>query len=445
MQHWGWIIGGTAALTGAITMFWGYLRGCWSQVSSYLIVNCQVKGDLQEAVSMYCWKHYLTSPFGQRSYLGWTIFVRPVKRIQLIAMEIVGLEGKLFWCGWRPIWIKRESRVFKNDINMRNTNYEGGLTLTFLRGTFNLDQLLINATDEYNQVQAATNELSRSRYTVRHIFGSDGKPASGRSNEGSDGAIASCGSGEWSPLSSMQNRILQWKANDLGPCLLNHGNAIGLLALDDKALAMVEEIKRWRTNEEWYKERGIPWRRGWLLYGPPGTGKTSIIRAVAEDFDLPVFVFHLATLYDNELQESWRRMQQEVPCIALIEDIDTVFCGRENTAGGHLTFDCLLNCLDGIERANGILLMVTTNRIDYLDPALGKPVDGHISTRPGRLDRVLEMSMLDDLGRRKICERILPEWPKLWEEVMEAGINETGAQFQGRCTQKALELYWRDK
>lgn len=31
----------------------------------------------------------------------------------------------------------------------------------------------------------------------------------------------------------------------------------------------------------WYKKRGIPYRRGYLLYGPPGTGKTSIIQAIA--------------------------------------------------------------------------------------------------------------------------------------------------------------------
>jgi SpoVK/Ycf46/Vps4 family AAA+-type ATPase len=242
----------------------------------------------------------------------------------------------------------------------------------------------------------------------------------------------------------MQNRILQWNADDLGACRLNHGNAIGQLALNAEAEAMVDEIKRWRTSEEWYKSRGIPWRRGWLLYGPPGTGKTSIVRAVAEDFDLPVYVYHLATLYDNELQEHWQKMQQEVPCIALIEDIDTVFEGRKNVAGGHLTFDCLLNCLDGIERAGGVLLAITTNRLDQLDPALGTPTPDHTSSRPGRLDRMLEMSSLSDSGRLKLCQRILVEWPDVWPEVMEAGRDETGAQFQGRCTQMALQLYWKN-
>jgi hypothetical protein len=440
MNHWGWIIGGTAALTGALTMFWGYIRSFWTQVSSYLIVNCKVQGGLQEAVSMYCWQNFKTSPYGMRNYIGWTMFVRPKKRVQLIAMEIVGTGGKLFWCGWRPVWIKREARYNQQDIMMGEKNFEGGLTLTFLRGTFNLDKLLITATDEYNAAQAATDNEARPRYSVRHVFGTDGKPARLQNNEGGCAASQT----EWTAITSMQNRILQWKADDLGTCRLNHGNAIGQLALNPEAKAMVEEIKRWRTSEEWYKSRGIPWRRGWLLYGPPGTGKTSIVRAIAEDFDLPVYVFHLATLYDNELQETWQKMQQEVPCVALIEDIDTVFDGRKNIAGGHLTFDCLLNCLDGIERAGGVLLVVTTNCLDHLDPALGTPTANHVSSRPGRLDRVLEMSLLDDAGRHKLCERILAEWPETWAEVMEAGRDETGAQFQGRCTQMALQLYWQN-
>lgn len=440
MHYWGWIIGGSAALTGAITMFFGYIRSLWSHIASHLIVHCQVKGGLEEAVSMYCWKNFKTSPYGMRTYLGWTMFVRPTKRVQLIAMEIVGTKGKLFWHGWRPIWVQRSSRYDQNDVMMHEKNFEAGLTLTFLRGTFNLDKLLIEATDEYNEIQVAGEHQTQPRYSVRHVFGTDGKPASQRNN---DGGICAESKSEWSAITSMQNRILHWKPDDLGTCRLNHGNAVGQLALSPEAEAMVEEIKRWHTSEDWYKNRGIPWRRGWLLYGPPGTGKTSIVRAIAEDFDLPVYVFHLATLYDNELQEAWQKMQAAVPCVALIEDIDTVFDGRKNIAGGHLTFDCLLNCLDGIERAGGVLLVITTNCLDHLDPALGTPTADHISSRPGRLDRMLEMSELDDAGRRKLCERILAEWPEIWPEVIEVGRNETGAQFQGRCTQKALQLFWK--
>jgi len=41
--------------------------------------------------------------------------------------------------------------------------------------------------------------------------------------------------------------------------------------------------------------------------------------------------------------------------------------------GPPLTFDCLLNCLDGVERADGIFTVITTNDLSKIDPALGLP------------------------------------------------------------------------
>ena len=40
-------------------------------------------------------------------------------------------------------------------------------------------------------------------------------------------------------------------------------------------------MDKFRRRKRWYKTRGVPYRRGYLLYGPPGTGKTSLIQALA--------------------------------------------------------------------------------------------------------------------------------------------------------------------
>ena len=254
---------------------------------------------------------------------------------------------------------------------------------------------------------------------------------------------------------------------------------------------LIDEIRRWRSSREWYQKRSIPWKRGWVLYGVPGTGKTALARAFAEDLDLPVFVFNLAEMTNRDLVREWRNMLNNVPCIALIEDIDNVFHGRENVTQRNmgmfpmmmmnydnddhpdksdgtkqeknrsrgwspLTFDCLLNCIDGIERSEGIFTVITTNDISKLDEALGTPrklPDGRfelISTRPGRVDRAIELTYMTRECKHEMARRILGDFPeelvKMRAEI-EANPDDqqTPAQFQFRCGQIALLEYWLAK
>ena len=39
---------------------------------------------------------------------------------------------------------------------------------------------------------------------------------------------------------------------------------------------IVADIKRFQQAAQWYSEKGVPYRRGYLLHGPPGTGKRSL-------------------------------------------------------------------------------------------------------------------------------------------------------------------------
>ena len=81
-----------------------------------------------------------------------------------------------------------------------------------------------------------------------------------------------------------------------------------------------------------------------------------------------------------------------------------------------LTFDCLLNCLDGVERTDGIFTIVTTNDISKVDPALGQPrklPDGtteFISTRPGTdpqsLSSLAPQDYNDLAAQQKVFESI---------------------------------------
>lgn len=54
---------------------------------------------------------------------------------------------------------------------------------------------------------------------------------------------------------------------------------------------LVKDVKEFTENPQWYMDRGIPYRRGYLLYGPPGCGKSSYITALAGNFMYILLLF----------------------------------------------------------------------------------------------------------------------------------------------------------
>ncbi|KAL0953878.1 hypothetical protein HGRIS_005052 [Hohenbuehelia grisea] len=173
---------------------------------------------------------------------------------------------------------------------------------------------------------------------------------------------------------------------------------------------LLDDAKDFLDSKPWYLERGIPFRRGYLLYGAPGSGKTSIIHSMAGELGLDVYVISLsrAGLDDTSLNELISELPER--CIALMEDIDAAFhhgLTREGTTNSSVTNDPqvpppqngqappppstsrlslsgLLNALDGVGAQEGRILFATTNKYSALDPAL---------CRPGRMDIHVEFKL----------------------------------------------------
>jgi len=103
-----------------------------------------------------------------------------------------------------------------------------------------------------------------------------------------------------------------------------------------------------------------------------------MISALAGELNLGACFITLssAAMTDQILIEALRKLHK--PCILIFEDIDALFHNRTANTRAMLTFSGLLNAVDGLVSAEGVLIIMTTNHKNRLDPAL---------LRCGRVDR----------------------------------------------------------
>ena len=156
---------------------------------------------------------------------------------------------------------------------------------------------------------------------------------------------------------------------------------------------ILDEIRKFMENKEWYTKHNLPYHYGMLLYGPPGTGKSSIISCIANEFGFVPYYIHPSDIGEfirnaDDLSDTFSE-NSELKLI-VIEDIDSCdFLNPLSEDGdkndrkqyAKLTSD-FLNAMDGTRCLENVLWLFTTNHIETLDPAI---------IRPGRVDRKLNI------------------------------------------------------
>jgi hypothetical protein len=430
---------GGAAIFGVIASGWQYVKMVFTKISSIIIISAEIQGDLSESLSLYFWRKCRRSPFGRRDYRSFDVYIRKNQRRGAVAVEEIGKDPIIFWKGLRPILFGKT--------NGKENGPDTSTTVTFIRGMWNADALLFEATTLYNAYMTENN--GNQRFYINYIFGIMNK----KYDEAKDRVEHKKSNGWWETRLRMGiYRLVGLDPKGIGHEFKADDALVKYLAFPPDVMSSIKEAVHWRNSQRWYERRGLPWKRGWLLYGTHGTGKTSLVRALAEYMDLPLYVYDLTSMINESLIEKWHEMLAATPCMALFEDIDNIFHGRENIVNKHsllnnLTFDCLLNVLDGVEKSDGVFTILTTNKVKALDPALGTPKEGGdgISTRPGRIDRVIELKELDYDCRLKLAKRILIDDEGSIESIVEQGEGDTGAQFQERCARLSLGKHWASK
>ncbi|KAL4301689.1 hypothetical protein GQ457_10G028600 [Hibiscus cannabinus] len=190
---------------------------------------------------------------------------------------------------------------------------------------------------------------------------------------------------------------------------------------------------------------GISPVRGILLHGPPGCSKTTLAKAAAHAAQASFFSLSGAELYsmyvgegEALLRNTFRRALLAAPSIIFFDEADVVAAKRggnlrNSSAVGERLLSTLLTEMDGLEQANGILVLAATNRPHAIDAAL---------MRPGRFDLVLYVPPPDMEARYEIL-RVHTRKMKIGGDVDLRRIAEdtelfTGAELEGLCREAGI-------
>lgn len=215
--------------------------------------------------------------------------------------------------------------------------------------------------------------------------------------------------------------------------------------LDKQIQEIKEAVELPLTHPEMYEDIGIKPPKGVILYGEPGTGKTLLAKAVANSTSatfLRVTGSEMVQKYLGEgpklVREIFRVADEHAPSIVFIDEIDAIGTKRYDSSSSgerevQRTMLELLNQLDGFDERGDVKVIMATNRIDSLDPAL---------IRPGRIDRKIEFPLPDVKTKRMIFKihtgRMSLGTDVDLEEFIMAKDELSGADIKAVCTEAGM-------
>lgn len=214
--------------------------------------------------------------------------------------------------------------------------------------------------------------------------------------------------------------------------------------LEEQKQYVREAIELPLNSPELFEKVGVEPPKGILLVGPPGCGKTLLAKAVANHTEatfIRMVGSELAQKYIGEggrmVRELFSLAKEKAPSIIFLDEIDAIGAKRldGSTSGDRevqRTLMQLLAELDGFDALENVKIIAATNRPDILDEAL---------LRPGRFDRVIEIPIPDDVGRKAIFKLNIDKMSTKkiqLKQIVDKTNGFSGAEIKATCVEAGM-------
>jgi SpoVK/Ycf46/Vps4 family AAA+-type ATPase len=219
-------------------------------------------------------------------------------------------------------------------------------------------------------------------------------------------------------LQQVQDKTERYLETHYGQTRLQARYDWDAVVLDATTRRMVRnDFELFFKREDWFRQHNLPYRRGYLFWGSPGNGKSATIRVMAAHPHIQPYALDLSDSEEKNklVLHLFEKAAANTPALVILEDLDRAFPTEgKRTQERTVSFQTLLNCLDGVGSQDGVIVVATANDPTCLDPAILK--------RPGRFDRVVQFRNPDPDLRRQYYQRLSPN---LAGEVFEIAMRKT--------------------
>lgn len=158
------------------------------------------------------------------------------------------------------------------------------------------------------------------------------------------------------------------------------------------------------TRHELADEIGLVPPSTILLFGPPGTGKTSFARAIASRLSWAFVELHPSLLGRgpegaSSLRQTLGDLSGVDRLVCFIDEADEIVADRAGRPENQALVNELLKSIPAFRSRPGQLMVMATNSIAAIDPAM---------LRPGRFDLIIPVGAPDEAGRAELAAELVP-------------------------------------